>query len=169
VADAPLAGPEKLAQHHELEAFSCRVESLDHWLKRFARTNQQSDLTTTYVAHRENRVVGYYSLTAGSVTRQEATLRVARGAPNHPVGVVLLARLAVDEPEKGAGLGRALLKDALARSVSAADIVAVRAVLVHALNEEARRFYMLFDFEPSPVHPLHLMLLMKDIRASGRR
>jgi GNAT superfamily N-acetyltransferase len=87
--------------------------------------------------------------------------------PNHPIGVVLLARLAVDENEKGAGLGRALLKDALLRAASAADIIAVRAVLVHALNEDARRFYMRFDFEPSPVHPLHLMLLMKDIRASG--
>ena len=167
MADALLTEPEKLAKHHQLEAFSCGVESLDHWLKRFARTNQQSDLTTTYLVHRKNRVVGYYSLTAGSVNRQDATLRVAKGAPNHPISVVLLARLAVDESEKGAGLGRALLKDPLVRSASAADIIAVRALLVHALNEEARQFYMRFDFEPSPVHPLHLMLLMKDIRASG--
>lgn len=107
MADALLAGPEKLAKHHEL---------------------------------------------AGSVNRQDSTLRVAKGAPNHPIGVVLLARLAVDESEKGAGLGRALLKDALVRSTSAADIIAVRALLVHALNEEARRFYMRFDFEPSPLH-----------------
>ena len=85
------------------------------------------------------------------------------------MGVVLLARLAVHESEKGMGLGRALLKDALVRSVSAADIIAVRAVFVHALNEEARQFYMRFDFEPSPVHPLHLMLMMKDIRASLRQ
>jgi GNAT superfamily N-acetyltransferase len=167
VAEAPLTGPEKLAAAHDLEPFSCGVESLDQWLKRFARTNQQSDLTTTYVVHRKNRVVAYYSLTAGSVNREDATARVAKGAPNHPIGVVLLARLAVDEAEKGAGLGRALLKDALLRAASAADIIAVRAVLVHALNEDARRFYMRFDFEPSPVHPLHLMLLMKDIRASG--
>jgi predicted N-acetyltransferase YhbS len=167
VADARLTGPEKLAKHHDLEGFSCGVESLDHWLKRFAHTNQQSDLTTTYVAHRAHRVVGYYSLTAGSVNRQDATERVAKGAPNHPIGVVLLARLAVDGSQKGAGLGRALLKDALARAVSAANIVAVRAVLVHALDEQARLFYKRFDFEASPVHPLHLMLLMKDIRASG--
>lgn len=165
MAGAPLAGPEKLAQRHELEAFACGVESLDQWLKRFARINQQSDLTITYVVHRQNRVAGYYSLAAGSVNREDAPMRVAKGAPNHPIGVVLLARLAVNEAEKGAGLGRALLKDALVRSVSAAGIIAVRAVLVHALNEEARRFYMRFDFEPSPVHPLHLMLLMMDIRA----
>ena len=167
MAEAPLNGPEKLAKAHDLEPFSCGVESLDHWLKRFARTNQQSDLTTTYVVHRKNRVIGYYSLTAGSVNRQDATARVVKGTPNHPIGVVLLARLAIDEAEKGAGLGRALLKDALLRAASAADIIAVRAVLVHALNEDARRFYMRFDFEPSPLHPLHLMLLMKDIRASG--
>jgi GNAT superfamily N-acetyltransferase len=169
VAGAPLTGPEKLTQHRELEAFACGVASLDQWLKRFARTSRQSDLTITYVVHRENRVAGYYSLSAGSVSRQDAPLRVAKGAPNHPIGVILLARLAVDEAERGIGLGRALLKDALVRSESAAGIIAVRAVLVHALNEEARRFYVRFDFEPSPVHPLHLMLLMKDIRASGRQ
>ncbi|HEY7338499.1 MAG TPA: GNAT family N-acetyltransferase [Bryobacteraceae bacterium] len=167
MAHAPLTGPEKLAKAHIFDPFFCGVESLDHWLKRFARTNQQSDLTTTYVVHRAHCVVGYYSLTAGSVNREDAAARVAKRMPNHPIGVVLLARLAVDENEKGAGLGRALLKDALLRAASAADIIAVRAVLVHALNEDARRFYMRFDFEPSPVHPLHLMLLMKDIRASG--
>lgn len=165
--DPPLSGPEKLAKRHVLTEFSCGVESLDKWLKRFAWNNQQSDLTTTYVAHRDDRVVGYYSLTAGSVNRQEATARVAKGTPSHPIGVVLLARLAVDESEKGRGLGRALLKDALLRAESASRIIAVRAVLTHALNEDARRFYLQFDFEPSPVHPLHLMLLMKDIRKSG--
>ncbi len=169
MADDGLTGPEKLARHHELDGFECGVESLDQWLKRFAYTNQESDLTTTYVVHRKNKVAGYYSLTAGSVNREDAPLRVAKGTPNQPIGVVPLARLAVHVSEKGIGLGRASLKDALVRSASAAEIVAVRAVLVHALNEEARRFYMRFDFEPSPVHPLHLMLLMKDIRASGGR
>ncbi len=110
MADSPLTGPEKLAKHHALEAFCCGVESLDQWLRRFARINQQSDLTTTYIVHRNHRAVGYYSLTAGSVNREDATARVAGGAPNHPIGVVLLARLAVDEAEKGTGLGRALLK-----------------------------------------------------------
>jgi GNAT superfamily N-acetyltransferase len=110
--------------------------------------------------------VGYHSLAAGSVNKQDATERAAKGLPNYPIGVVLLARLAVDRREHGRGLGRALLKDALLRAVSAAEIVGVRAVLVHALNDEARRFYARFDFEPSPFDPLHLMLLMKDIRAS---
>jgi GNAT superfamily N-acetyltransferase len=151
-----LSTTEKLAKHHDVSAFSCGVESLDLWLKRYAWISQQSDLTTTYVAHRNHRVAGYHSLAAGSVNKQEATERVAKGLPNYPIGVVLLARLAVDQREHGRGLGRALLKDALLRA----------AVLVHALNDEARRFYARFDFEPSPVDPLHLMLLMKDIRAS---
>jgi GNAT superfamily N-acetyltransferase len=163
-----LIGPEKLSSHHELDRFSCGIESLDHWLRRFARINQQSDLTTTYVVHRNHRVVGYYSLTAGGINREDAAARIAKGAPNQPIGVILLARLAVDESAKGVGLGRALLKDALLRSASAAEVIAVRAVLVHALNEEARRFYLRFDFDPSPSHPLHLMLLMKDVRASSR-
>jgi GNAT superfamily N-acetyltransferase len=167
VSAAPLTGPEKLSKEHLLDAFSCGTESLDHWLKRFAWMNQQSDLTTTYVAHRAGHVVGYYSLTAGSVAREDAPARVAKGAPNQPIGVVLLARLAVDAREQGTGIGRALLKDALSRAASAADILAVRAVLVHALNDEARKFYLKYDFEPCPVHPLHLMLLMKDIRTSG--
>ena len=101
------------------------------------------------------------------MNREDAPVRIAKGAPNQPIGVVLLARLAVDVREQGAGIGRALLKDALLRAASAADIVSVRAVLVHALNEDARQFYLKHDFEPSPVHPLHLMLLMKNIRASG--
>lgn len=108
-----------------------------------------------------------YSLTAGSVSRDDATARVAKGTPNHPIGVVLLARLAVDVSEQRSGLGRALLKDALLRAVWASGIIAARAVRVHALNEDARGFYMRFDIEPSPSHPLHLMLLMKDIRTSG--
>lgn len=162
-----LTGPEKLARSHRVDGFSCGIESLDVWLKRFAWTNQQSDLTTSYVVHRDGVVAGYYSLTAGSVNREDATARIARGTPSQPIGVILLARLAVDLSEQGSGLGSALLKDALLRAASAAEIVAVRAVLVHALNEDARRFYMRFDFEPSPFHPLHLMLLMKDIRASA--
>jgi GNAT superfamily N-acetyltransferase len=165
----PLTGPEKLSKDHHVDGFSCGVESLDEWLKRFAWINQQSDLTTTYVAHRAHRVAGYYSLTAGGVNREDAPARVAKGTPNHAIGVVLLARLAVDVTEQGNGLGHALLKDALIRASSAADVIAVRAVLVHALNENARRFYMRYDFEPSPVHPLHLMLLMKDIRQSQSR
>ncbi len=109
-------------------------------------------------------MVGYYSISAGSVSVEESVTRIARGLARHPIPVILLARLAVDKDEKGTGLGEALLKDALARIAQAADIVGARAVLVHAIDDQARKFYEHFDFEPSPVHELQLMLLMKDLR-----
>ena len=110
-------------------------------------------------------VVGYYSLTAGSVSREDAPARVAKGLANHPIGVILLGRLAVDSRFQGKGIGRALLRDALNRTAQAADTVGVRALLVHAIDESARRFYTHFDFQPSTVDPMHLMLLLKDLRA----
>lgn len=82
-----------------------------------------------------------------------------------PVPVILLSRLAVDRREQASGLGRSLLRDAILRSVEASEIIGVRALLVHALNDTARTFYERFDFEPSPTDPLHLFLLMKDARS----
>jgi GNAT superfamily N-acetyltransferase len=122
----------------------------------------------TYVAIRQDRVAGYYSLAAVSVHRHASLERIAKGLANHPVGVVLLARLAVDAPEKGKGLGKALLFDALQRIAEAADIVGVRAVMAHAIHERARQFYEHFNFDSSPVDPFQLMLLLKDIRKALR-
>ncbi len=116
------------------------------------------------MVHRSRRVVGYYSIATGSVVRETAPARVAKGLASHPVPVLLLTRLAVDRSEQGNGLGSALLKDALRRMARAADIVGARAVLVHAIDTAAAQFYRRFDFEPSPVNDLHLMLLMKDLR-----
>jgi len=162
----PLSSVELLAKHHVAGEFDCKKHpSLNEWLKRFALVNQQSGTARTYVVHRNNRVVGYYSLCPGSVLREEATERVAKHQPAYPIGIILLARLAVDYSEQGQGLGQALLKDALLRASQAADIIGARAVLVHAIDEEARKFYMHFDFEPCPVNDLHLLLLMKDLRA----
>jgi GNAT superfamily N-acetyltransferase len=157
---------EKLAQTHDFAAFDCGNPQLNHWLKRFAWTNQRAETAKTYVAHRSGLVVGYHALAAGSVQKHEAPERIAHGIANHPVGVILLARLAVNQSEKGKGLGKALLRDALARIAEAADIVGVRAVLVHAIDDAARRFYLHHGFQPSPVDPLQLMLLTKDLRAS---
>lgn len=160
----PLSAVEKLSKTHDLSAFDCGNESLNTWLKRFALTNLQSDSAQTFVVHRGG-VVGYYSLTAGSVRPEEAPARVAKGLAKHPIGVILLARLAVDKREQGNGLGKALLKDALLRIMAAADTVGARAVLVHAIDEQARKFYERFGFERSPIDEFELMLLMKDLRA----
>ena len=159
---------EKLRRELDLSTFDCGSPALTTWLQKFAWLNQQADSAKTYVALRENRVVGYYALTAGSVHKHESPERIAKGLANHPVGVVLLARLAVDVTEKGRGLGKALLFDALKRIEEAADIVGVRAVMVHAIDDQARRFYEHFNFDTSPIDPFQLMLLMKDIRKALR-
>jgi GNAT superfamily N-acetyltransferase len=161
----PLSGVETISESHDVSRFNCGPhESLNEWLKRFALINQKNESARTYVVHRAGSVVGYYSISAGSVSLEEAPTRVAKGLARHPIPVILLARLAVDKDEKGTGLGKALLKDALLRIAQAADIVGARAVLVHAIDDQARRFYEHFGFEVSPVHEMQLMLLMKDIR-----
>lgn len=164
-AEGPLSPIEKLSKAHDLSAFDCGNESLNAWLKRFARTNQQNDSAQTYVVHRNGIVVGYYALTAGSVRPEEAPGRVSKGLAKHPIGVILLARLATDKQEQGKGIGKALLKDALLRIMSAADEIGARVVLVHAIDEGARKFYEHFGFERSSVDEFELMLLMKDLRA----
>jgi GNAT superfamily N-acetyltransferase len=157
---------QKLTKDHDLSSFDCGKSSLNDWLLRFALTNQQNDSARTYVLHRAGRVVGYYSLSAGSVCREESPARVAKGLAKPPIGVILLARLAVDRTAHRAGLGRTMLVDALLRAMTASDAIGARAMLVHALDEEAVTFYRKFGFEPSPLDPKQLMLLMKDLRAT---
>jgi len=155
---------DKLFREHDLSGFDCANVALNEWLVKFAWPNQQADSAKTYVAVAGNRVVGYYALATGSVHKHESPQRIAKGLANHPIGVVLLARLAVDHTQQGKGLGKALLFDALSRVAEAADIVGVRAVLVHAIDDTARRFYLHFGFEESPVDPYQLLLLLKDLR-----
>jgi len=134
-------------------------------VKRIARMNQSSGDTRTYVVHRHLSVVDYYSLAPGSISRKEATARARKSAPE-PIPIVLLARLAVDQREQGLGLGSALLKDALQRAYAGAEIIGGRAILVHAIDAAAAAFYRKFGFESCPGLETHLMLLMKDLRAT---
>ena len=159
---------EKLRRDHDLSTFDCGNPTLTAWLQKFAWPNQQADSAKTYVAVRQNHVAGYYALTAGSVHKHESPERISKGLANHPVGVVLLARLAVDLNQQGKGIGKALLFDALKRVEEAADIVGVRAVMVHAIDDAARKFYEYFEFDPSPTDPFQLMLLLKDVRKAIR-
>jgi GNAT superfamily N-acetyltransferase len=157
---------EALSRSHDLSSFDCGIPSLTDWLRRFAWQNHQSEAARVYVAHsRNNVVIGYHSVTASSVRREDAPARIAKGLASHPIGVVLLGRLAVDRRRKGQGLGKALLLDALMRAAQAADTIGIRAMLVHAIDEDAKRFYQHFNFEVTPVDPMHLMLLIKDLRA----
>lgn len=164
----PFGVIEKLSRGHDLFSFHCGKPSLDDWLRRFALTNQLSDSARTYVLHRDNRVLGYYSLAAGSVRPEESPPRVAKGLAKHPIAVILLARLAVDRTQQGKGLGKFLLADALSRAAAASEIIGARAILVHALDEAAAAFYRKFGFESSPLDSQQLVLLMKDLRATLR-
>lgn len=157
---------EKLGPTHDTDAFDCGKEPLDRFLKRYALQNQKAGGAQTYVTCRGGgRVVGYYSLTVGAVQHADAPQRITRGMARHPIPIMLLARLAVDRREQGQGLGKALLKDALLRTSQAADIAGIRALLVHAKDDEARLWYHeKYNFEPSPTDPFHLFLLMKDLR-----
>lgn len=157
---------QKLDASHDVDAFDCGKEPLDRFLQRHALVNQKAGSAQTYVVCRgEQRVAGYYSLAVGAVEHADAPGRVSKGLARHPIPVMLLARLAIDRSEQGKGLGKALLKDALLRTAQAADIAGIRALLVHAKDDEARAWYEQFDFEPSPTDPYHLFLLMKDLRA----
>jgi GNAT superfamily N-acetyltransferase len=162
----PLVGPEPLGPHHELEGFHCGVPALDAYLKERALTDQKAEKSRSYVAARGRRAVAYFSLAAAGVEPEDATTRPATGQGRQPIPVVLLARLAVDLHEQGRGLGEAMLVDALRRCAQAADTIGARAVLVHAKDERARGFYVRYGFEPSPTNPLHLVVLMKDVRVS---
>jgi len=154
----------KLTNRDITDSFDCGQPELDRFLGKFALQNQAANAAQTYVSCRGDRVVGYYSLAVGSVAPDDSPSRTLKGLARHPVPVMILARLAVDRSEQGTGIGRALLKDALLRTDRAADIAGIRALIVHAKNENARRWYEQFDFESSPTDPLHLFLLLKDLR-----
>lgn len=155
----------KLATSDADESFDCGHSALNQFLQRFALVNQKSNSAQTYVCCHAGVVVGFYSLAVGSVDPATAVPRVIKGIPRHPVPVMILARLAVDVQQQGAGLGKALLKDALLRTAQAADIAGIRALLVHAKDETARQWYLNWEFEPSASDPFHLFLLMKDLKA----
>ncbi len=136
------------------------------WLIRHARQAAAVGSARTYVVtdSEQEGVVGYHALTAAGIEREAATVRVLKGMPQYPIRVVLLARLAVDLSVWRRGLGAWLLRDAMARTLAASETIGVRAMLVHAADEEARGFYLRHGLEPSPTDPLHLMILIKDIR-----
>lgn len=148
--------------------FDCGQPELDRYLQRYAWSNQKANSAQTYVACAESEIVGYYSLSVAGVEYAGTPARVAKGLARHPVPVMLLARLAVDRRYQGRGLGSALLRDALLRTLQAADIAGIRALLVHAKNEAARQWYLSFDFEPGPINPMHLFLLLKDMQHAVR-
>jgi GNAT superfamily N-acetyltransferase len=157
---------EKLQRGHDLDAFDCGREALNRFLIRYAFQNQQAGASQTYVALVDDEIVGYYTLVVGQVEFSDAPERMTKGLARHPVTIMLLARLAIATPWQGKGLGSGLLKDAMLRTLQAADIAGIRAFVVHAKDDTAKSFYERFDFVPSPSDPYHLLRLLKDVRAA---
>lgn len=159
---------EKLRREHQVDSFDCGQEALNRFLARYAFQNQQAEASQTYVALIGGDVVGFYTLVVAQVEYDDAPQRLAKGLARHPIPLMLLARLAVATTWQGQGLGSGLLKDAMLRTLQAADIAGIRAMAVHAKDDDARGFYERFGFVPAPTDPYHLFVLLKDVRAIVR-
>jgi ribosomal protein S18 acetylase RimI-like enzyme len=164
--------PELLRSDHEVADFDCGSEAQTTWLRRHALQAQQADSARVYVVCRSatRQVVGYYAIAAGSVAHDSASPRVAKGLGRYPIPVVVLTRLGVDMAEQGRGLGLNLVRDALLQTAAIGERVAVRALVIHAETPRAASFYRRISpaFEESPTDPLHLILLLKDLRSALR-
>lgn len=157
--------PEPLADHHRLEGFDCGEPSLDDWLRRRARANQAAGASRTFVLCEGDRVIAYYALASGAVTAAASPGRFRRNMPE-PIPVAVLGRLAIDRRHQGRGIGRALFRDAALRVLNAAEVLGIRGILVNALSDEARAFWLAVGFEPSPLDPMTLMVTLADVRAA---
>ena len=161
----PIGAPESLAEHHDLTSFDSGEPVLDDWLRRRARANQAGGASRSYVICRGAQVVGYYSLASGAIALVEAPGRIRRNMPD-PIPMAILGRLAIDRSCQGQGLGRLLLRDAILRTLRAAEIIGVRGLLVHALSPAAKRFYENSGFHESPADPMTLLVALKDVIAA---
>jgi GNAT superfamily N-acetyltransferase len=157
--------PEPLTVEHVLSGFDCGVASLDDWLRRRALQNQASGASRTLVVCDAGQVVAYYALAASAVTPDAAPGRFRRNMPD-PIPVVVLARLAITRDHQGRGLGRALFQDAANRVIHAADAIGIRGLLVHAISEDARAFYVRLGLDPSPLDTMTLMTTVADLKAT---
>jgi len=157
-----LSAPQPLSDEHHLADFDSGEPSLDDWLRRRAAKNQANGSSRTYVVCEGDRVIGYYCLAAGAVGHAEAPSTMRRNRPD-PLPVLVLGRLAIHKSHHQQGIGTALLNDAIRRAIQAADIAGVTALLVHALSEQARRFYLSRGFIESPVKPMTLCLMLATV------
>jgi GNAT superfamily N-acetyltransferase len=158
-----IAGPELLADAHALDHFQSGDATLDNWLKRRARANQESGASRTYVIATQGRVIGYYCLASGAIAAIETPGKIRRNMPD-PIPMAVLGRLAIDAEWQGRGIGAALLKDAVFRVVGAARIIGIGGVLVHAISPEAKAFYIHHGFVESPSSPMTLLFSLKGLQ-----
>lgn len=160
-----LQAPQPLTADHALGSFDSGVQSLDDWLRRRALLNQASGASRTFAVCDAGRVIAYYALAASAVAPNAAPGRFKRNMPD-PIPVVVLARLAIDRVQQGRGLGRALFQDAASRVIHAADAIGIRGLLVHAISEEAKAFYLRLGLNPSPLDAMTLMTTLAALKSS---
>jgi len=159
-----LSAPVPLNDGHMVEGFDSGVPALDDWLARRALANQRSGASRTFVVCDDDTVVGYYALASGGIIAAASPGKFRRNMPD-PIPVVILARLAIAQSHQGTGLGRALFRDAAGRVVNAADSIGIRGLIVHAISDSARAFYVRLGLTPSPLEPMTLMVTLGDLRA----
>jgi predicted N-acetyltransferase YhbS len=160
-----LSAPVPLAEQHELESFHSGEASLDEWLKKRARANQSGGASRVFVSCEGNRAAGYYALSSASIATKIVPGRFRRNMPD-PIPVVLLGRLAVDKRWQGQGIGRSLFRDAAMRVSQAADLIGVRGIIVHAISDDARKFYLALGFTECAGVPMTLVVTLQDIRTA---
>ena len=160
-----IGAPEPLTVEHSLDGFDSGVASLDDWLRRRGLQNQASGASRTFVVCEDGRVLGYYALAASAIAPDAAPGRFRRNMPD-PIPIVVLARLAIAHTQQGRGLGRALFQDAASRVIHAADTIGIRGLLVHAISQEAKDFYLRLGLDPSPIEPMTLMTTVAALRAT---
>jgi GNAT superfamily N-acetyltransferase len=157
-----LSSPQPLSSEHKTESFDSGQVLLDDWLRRRAPANQSTGASRTFVVCKQERVVAFYALASGAIIQSGATGNFRRNMPE-PIPVVILARLAVDRAYRGHGLGRAMFRDVAQRVLGAADAIGIRGIIVHAISEGARQFYIAIGFDPSPADPMTLLVTLKDL------
>lgn len=163
---AKFEGPFLLTGSHVVTNFDCGKEALNKFLQRNALQNQQNNSARTFVSLNSNEVAGYYSLSTGSVGVDDAPERMRKGLANHPIPIILMARFAVDRRFQGQGLGAALFKDAIKRTLNVLSNIGARAFVVHAKDEEAKKFYEKLGMIPFESNPMHMYYLIKDIQST---
>lgn len=157
--------PRPISATDDLATFDSGEPTLDDYLRTRALANHVGGASRCFVTCQDGHVAGYYAIASGALSHSNSTGKFRRNMPD-PIPVILLSRLAVDRKHQGRGLGESLLRDAITRAIQVAEQIGVRAILVHALHDQARSFYIRYNFEPSPTDPLHLMLLIKDAQTS---
>jgi len=154
--------PEKLTKTHKIKQFDCGTEELNAYLKKYAHQNQEKNISNTFVVTKSDAVVGYYTLTFGAVRKEN--LPPKGNLPNYPIPVMILARLAVAESEKSKGLGKALLKNAILKTLQASEIAGIKAIMVKSKNSVSKSFYQKYSFLESPIDEYTLFLPIESLK-----